>query len=407
MPQTNALQRGGRELKGIKRLIPLFLVFASIGGWYFYPMNKVLAYSAPFPLPYTTEGKTFTDYVEFQSSNCAGTFAGMYYSGGINPVKYNDGSNNWIRLSPSNGGVQGNLFWCVGVFGSSWTYYTGAGMSQLFSPYGEHSSQDYLSWPNTSVPNCGIYNANGCSIYTVADIAGGSSAYYLTNFTTFSPANASTTGNGVTFSQSYTMNSTSSPYDVIGIEAWYESQNWKQIFNATTTMSAGANSFETTITLQNNQAVNWRAYMYSSSTESTEIYLTDMHYFTVGSNPYPSMFGTTTENIYQLATSTCGITNISGCFQNAIVWAFYPSQGSLAQFVTLKDEVIKKPPFGYFALISTTLNTLSAEGVPLFSLATSTGVMTNIFTPLRTGLSMAIWLLFGVWCIKTFSHLNI
>jgi len=429
MPQTNALQCDKRGYQKGKRLLLSFLMFLSVGGWYFYPVNEVWA-STMYDI--TAGDKSY----QMAQYNTAEYFITGSLLGTLNNVTFNissSGSTQNVRVlvkesfsdySATTTTVWTSNWYSVPAYSSAFDIMATSSGSDLifdvgkdyrvqiqpdtnynFNIYGSNSDP-YANGAFQPANNNPLTNTGTKDAYLILSGTPYVS-YYETDFTTFSPANASSTGTSVTFSQNYTMNSTSSPYDIIGIQAWYTSQNWNEIFNATTTMSAGANSFAMATTLQNNQNVNWRAYMYSSSTESTEIYLTDMHYFTVGVDPTPSMFGTTTENIWQLATSTCGITNLSGCFQNAIVWAFYPSQGSVAQLTGLKDEIMKKPPFGYFAVISTAFNSLSANGTPTFSLATSSPVMDNIFTPLRTGLSFILWILFGVWCLKTFSHFNI
>lgn len=404
-------------------------MFLSLGGWFFYPVYPVYAYT-------TTDISTINSKLSVTSSlSSIGDDIRWFSNGGLRLSSTVDSITSFTVKIQNTESVAQQI---TAFIGTSTTSYS----AQETIPAGYNDFKTFTFPSAMTIPagvdfSFAIFNSGsqycnnhwcGLKIYggpTTGDsnyfvgfpFAQDSTvkegyininavpAYYSTDFTTFSPANASSTGQSVSFVQNYTNNSTSSPYGIIGIQAWWASQNFNQIFNSTSTISTGAGSFSVATALVNNQNINWRGYMYSTTTDS--YFYSDMHYFTVGADPWPSMIGTTTSAIYTLATSTCGITNISGCFQNAIVWAFYPSQGSLDQFIGLKDEVIRKPPFGYFALISSAFNGLSDTGTPLFSLATSPDVMTSIFNPLKNGIAFAMWILFGVWLIKTFSHLNI
>lgn len=419
MPQSDALQGDRRGFSGIRLLIPIFLAFLSLGGWFFYPVYPVHASATWHTLPYTMGGVTygtefFYDTVQYPYTPfivlCSENFKllNFNYSGGggeFNVSCGDVGDHASGRVETYDG--SGNFLSATNYTDTYFGYNGGLAPATLIDHTFFHNAESIV-WKDTE--NWEGVNGVGSVTSGAVALSNDYSAdfnppYYSAGFTTFSPANASSTGQIVSFVQSYTNNSTSSPYGVIGIEAWWSSQNFERIFNSTTTISAGASSFSVATSLQNNQDINWRGYMYSTTTGA--FFYSDMHYFTVGGDPWPSMIGTTTAGIYALATSTCTFTNWTGCFQNALVWAFYPSQGSLDQLTGLKNEIIRKPPFGYFSLIISAMNTLSSTSTPTFSLATSAPVMNNIFTPLRTGIAFVMWILFGVWCIKTFSHFNI
>ncbi len=101
-----------------------------------------------------------------------------------------------------------------------------------------------------------------------------------------------------------------------------------------------------------------------------------------------------------LATSTCGLTNLTGCFQNALVFAFVPAIDSFDKFITLKDSLINKPPFGYFALLANELNNINSSTTPAFALASEDNIQTNIFDPIKIGLTWVLWFAFGIWLYK-------
>jgi hypothetical protein len=104
------------------------------------------------------------------------------------------------------------------------------------------------------------------------------------------------------------------------------------------------------------------------------------------------------------AISCYDIKNIYKCVGGAICkvlsFLFLPSQDKLDQFFGLKDLLLQKPPFGYFVSIKNSLSSLSASTTPIFELASAGEIGTSIFTPLKTGLSWVLWLLFGFYIIK-------
>ena len=66
--------------------------------------------------------------------------------------------------------------------------------------------------------------------------------------------------------------------------------------------------------------------------------------------------------------TTCSITDIAGCMQNALVFLFYPSSASLSQFNGLYNQFIHKPPFGYIVAIQSTLQNVNISGTSAFTL---------------------------------------
>jgi len=101
----------------------------------------------------------------------------------------------------------------------------------------------------------------------------------------------------------------------------------------------------------------------------------------------------TVEEIYT-AYTTCSITDLAGCFQNAIVFLFYPSQSSLNDFSSLYDAIKNKPPFGYISAVQTALQGINDTETGVFTLETIPILDTYIFTPVRTALIWIMWLAF-------------
>ena len=102
-------------------------------------------------------------------------------------------------------------------------------------------------------------------------------------------------------------------------------------------------------------------------------------------------------NYSGLATSTCDITNLSGCFQNALVWAFVPPSGSLDIINSLWGTINTKPPFGYFTQTQNEISDIGASTTHAFSLGQITGIQTYIFDPLDEALAAIFWAIFGIW----------
>lgn len=98
-----------------------------------------------------------------------------------------------------------------------------------------------------------------------------------------------------------------------------------------------------------------------------------------------------------LATSTCSITNITGCFQNALQWAFVPPQGSFSGITGLWAQIDQKPPFGYFTVGLNEVNGLNNGSTPAFSLESIDGINTYIFHPIDVALAAIWWGIFGIW----------
>ena len=86
---------------------------------------------------------------------------------------------------------------------------------------------------------------------------------------------------------------------------------------------------------------------------------------------------------------------------NVANWLFVPSGVSVQNYQDLTITFQEKAPFAYFFAVKNSLNSLSATGTPAYVLSSTTGAIgTTIFTPLKTGLTWLLWLIFGIFCIK-------
>ena len=173
------------------------------------------------------------------------------------------------------------------------------------------------------------------------------------------------------------------------------------IFPFDFSITAGFVTFDTDIELPTG-SYTLRAVLFNTVTGSQHGNVERVD-FNVISNEFLEVFGvdiTDVDDLITLATTTCSITNLSGCFQNALVFAFVPAESSFDRFITLKDQLINKPPFGYFALLADGLSGLNATSSSAFTLATEDNITNVIFDPIKTGLSWLLFVFFGVWLYK-------
>lgn len=98
-----------------------------------------------------------------------------------------------------------------------------------------------------------------------------------------------------------------------------------------------------------------------------------------------------------ISTTTCSFTNITGCFQNALTWAFYPPGGSLDTVSNLWSTINKKPPFGYFTATQSDISNLGASTSAAFTLQQVSGITDVIFDPIDIALAGIWWAIFGIW----------
>lgn len=126
-----------------------------------------------------------------------------------------------------------------------------------------------------------------------------------------------------------------------------------------------------------------------------------------GTFPLLGFYTSSTTSRNGLATTTCSITAIGGCFQNALAFLFYPSPGALNSFASLWEHVRNKPPFGYVTTTIGALKQINASSTPAFSFGTLP-LQNELFTPMKTGLAAILWLVFAVaWYKIRLRHLDL
>ena len=238
--------------------------------------------------------------------------------------------------------------------------------------------------------------------------------------TALSPLNGSTTAStAVSFNVAYDLIATST-YDQIAITlnditAGFE--NLPLIIASTT--AGAAQSFATTTILISGHVYSPGAFLSNSVTGASLSApnsacgagaTAPWCQFSVESNPLGASLGFTDftpSSTMALATSTCSISNITGCFQNAVVWAFFPSQQMLTQVAQGGSAVKNKPPFGYLFVNIAAIQALNASGTPPIALVAMAPITQYIFQPADTGIASIIFFVFGVWFFLRVRHIQL
>lgn len=235
-----------------------------------------------------------------------------------------------------------------------------------------------------------------------------------------SPIGATTTPTtSVTFNGTYFLAEQTAdfPLNSVLIEITNETNGFsKEFFVLNVSVTATTTEqFATTTTLLTNNAYSWRARLVNNDVLDNPFVgafttYTESERFFVVSNPYLESAGVDFFDAgfaFNLATTTCSITNIAGCFQNALIFAFVPNKNVFDNFISLKEELQNKPPFGYIVLLTSALQNISATTTPAFALVSENNITDNIFTPLKNGLTWVLWLFFGIWLYKRVRNMNI
>lgn len=117
--------------------------------------------------------------------------------------------------------------------------------------------------------------------------------------------------------------------------------------------------------------------------------------------------GSTTAGLFLYPEYICDITSITGCIKNALIWAFYPTQKTVENFYNLQTLVQSKAPFGYFSVVKTGINSLSATSTPTFSITIPNSLKIYIFNPFDIAISSILWLFFIFNLYKRLKHITI
>ena len=141
---------------------------------------------------------------------------------------------------------------------------------------------------------------------------------------------------------------------------------------------------------------------------STVRYAGDVISFTITGGTGSGYGGVTSTLTIASTSIACNSGNwFSDGICGALSFLFVPASSSLSQYSDLKDAIVKKPPFGYFALMHDAWAGL-AQGTSSVMLmdASTTAAFSPIFDPFKTALNYLLWLAgagFGLYKMRHIS----
>jgi len=167
---------------------------------------------------------------------------------------------------------------------------------------------------------------------------------------------------------------------------------------ATTTPLSREGDYQITWSVQQPYLSLFGFNFFSKTLTSTTTYLTvgsstaeDLLYRAISGTSFGSTTATSTP-------SDCNLFKIGDC----VNLLFIPSADSLA-FVKLsqiKDTLTRKPPLGYFAAMASLFGNATTSATSTIALSTGifgSTIITDMLAPLRTGLSVLLWLILALW----------
>lgn len=232
--------------------------------------------------------------------------------------------------------------------------------------------------------------------------AGGGGGPTVTQFISFNPADATIATTTFPLSATYWASSTPDLGYADLVPTYLQVQvhrvdnGFNLIYVATTTISTygSTQTWTPTSTMDlptGSYQADWTMYDQSGN----YILITRNVRFAMNENPWPWLIGATSTNaadLSGLATSTCDYLHLQGCFQNALVWAFVPSQDSLQNLAQAGDQIMLAPPVGYVTQYRLAFASTSASGTPpwVVPLPTSSALYIQLVQPLRTGVAAVL-----------------
>lgn len=102
----------------------------------------------------------------------------------------------------------------------------------------------------------------------------------------------------------------------------------------------------------------------------------------------------------------CSLSNISGCFQNALIFTFVPSEDAFNQFTSLYERIENKPPFGYVTSLKNSLSGVSDSAAAAFDFG-DIPFQTQIFDPFKAIMIIGLWLLYALFFMGRVNKLDI
>lgn len=116
--------------------------------------------------------------------------------------------------------------------------------------------------------------------------------------------------------------------------------------------------------------------------------------------------GTTTIDVNKLYVD-CGITELEGCFKNALIWSFIPSSSSTAAYYNFTSTIGQKAPMGYFTILKNNLSGLNSTSSPAFSIIIPAHIKQYVFNPFDLAIAAILWFFFAINFYKRLKHITV
>jgi len=102
----------------------------------------------------------------------------------------------------------------------------------------------------------------------------------------------------------------------------------------------------------------------------------------------------------------CSISNLDGCFKNALIFVFVPAPDAFDKFLGLYESIELKPPFGYVNAFKNALGGVGAGITSAFDFG-SIPFINNIFDPFKGIIVIGLWVLYAIHFTGRVNNLDI
>jgi len=222
-----------------------------------------------------------------------------------------------------------------------------------------------------------------------------------TRIISVTPSGEATTSPVALTMQYYASATSSVPWDTAEVTLYDLETGITQVLYSTTSAATGT---ITTWAASSSLVLPDGLYRADWSLSSSESYLfvvPTSTTFVVGTSTLSTLLSLATSD----ASTTCSITDIVGCFQSALAWAFEPSPTSMQLLAQASNALYTAPPVGYWkaykdtiviAFSTTTASTLAVDTMGTSSLEVVSDFMEE--TPyLHEGLVALYWAAFSIF----------
>ena len=261
--------------------------------------------------------------------------------------------------------------------------------SGTYTMQGSGSNSGYSFNGNTGASSAGgpafqLCDAGGCGAFVPPPTA--------TRFQDITPADGTTTGStSVVVSTNYLLNNPDlANYETPPVAI-------KIYLHRTDTVGSPDQTYEDDTPVYNTlTSISHTFTLPTASTWELRFDLSGDGYYFVSPLGIPTTFHVVSDpSVGTTGYTTCSITDIAGCMQNALIFLFYPSSASVDQFNGLYNQFINKPPFGYIFAIQNALKGINDTAMSAFTLQSLPILNTYLFDPIRLALAWVLWVAFA------------